>query len=511
MGDGWRTRPGCVKISPICVIFRDTLHTNRAPAATKNHQPMRSFPFSAAYTDLYELTMGEVYFLEGKQDSAVVFDYFFRKLPAGGGYVLFAGLEDLLETLAGLRFTDEDIAFLREQKFHPDYLDFLRRWEFRAAIHSVSEGEIVFPGCPILRVEGGLFEVQLVETILLNILNFESLIATKASRIKYAAGDRVVSDFGLRRSHGPGGILATRAAFIGGAASTSNVYAAEKYQLPVTGTMAHSFIESYDTELAAFRAFAEVRPDDVVFLVDTYDTLKSGIPNAILIAREMEKRGGRAGGVRLDSGDLAYLARRARGMLDEAGLAYMKIIASNQLDEYVIKSLLDQGAPIDVFGVGTRLVTGVPDAALDGVYKLSVSDGRPRIKLSENLAKITLPGSKQVKRMFDPNGLFYGADVITLDGEGEIQTMFHPVEPGKSLAIGGMRQEPLLRLVMKDGRRVSPSLRVAEIAGYASSRLSLLPAEYRRFENPHLYKVGLSSTLLRMRDEVREQHSNRNE
>jgi len=472
---------------------------------------MRSFPLSAAYTDLYELTMGQVYFREGKQDTAVVFDYFFRKVPGGGGYVLFAGLEDLLETLSALRFTDEDIAFLRDQGFHASYIDFLRGWEFKGMILSAREGEIVFPGCPILRVEGGLFEAQLIETLLLNILNFESLIATKASRIKYVAGDRVVSDFGLRRSHGPGGILATRAAFVGGATSTSNVYAAEKYHLPVTGTMAHSFVESHDSELEAFRAFAEVRPVDAVFLVDTYDTLDSGVPNAIRVAKEMEKNERRAGGVRLDSGDLAYLSRRVREMLDEAGLGYMKIIVSNQLDEYVIKSLLDQGAPIDVFGVGTRLVTGVPDAALDGVYKLSMSDGRPRIKLSENLAKLTLPGIKQVKRMFDPNGLFYGADVIALDGEfpgnEPVPVMYHPMEPGKSLPIGELRQEPLLRMVMKDGKRLGPAPAVAEIAAYASSRLGLLPAEYRRFENPHLYKVGLSKALLRMRDTVRAEHS----
>jgi len=460
---------------------------------------MRSFPVSAVYTDLYELTMGEVYFLQGKTDTPVCFDYFFRKLPGGSGYVLFAGLDDLLETLEELRFTEEDIAFLRELKFHVAYIEFLRQFRFRGRVHSVREGEIVFPGCPILRVEGGLFETQLVETLLLNLLNFESLIATKASRIKYVAGDRAFSDFGLRRSHGPGGIFATRAAFIGGAQSTSNVYAAEKYGLPVAGTMAHSFVESYDSELAAFRAFAAVRPDDAAFLVDTYDTLRSGVPNAILVAKEMEKSGHRAGGVRLDSGDLAYLARRTRSMLDEAGLSYMKIIVSNQLDEHVIKSLLDQGAPIDVFGVGTRLVTGHPDASLDGVFKLSMSDGRPRIKLSENLAKQTLPGIKQVRRTFDANGLFFGADVITLRDEETVPVMYHPVEPGKSLPIGHLRQEPLLRMFMNDGRRVSPAAPVSDIGAYARERLSLLPSEYRRFENPHLYKVGLSEALLNLR------------
>lgn len=469
---------------------------------------MLSFSVSGSYTDLYEITMGEVAFLQNRQNLPVVFDYFFRTIPGKGGYVIFAGLQDVLQTLEGLRFTAEDIAFLRDRHFHPDYLDFLQRFRFQGKIYSVREGEVVFPHCPVMRVEGGLFEAQLVETVLLNLVNFQSLVATKASRMRYVAGERALSDFGLRRAQGPGGVLASRAAVIGGFQSTSNVYAAELYGLEASGTMAHAFIESYGSELEAFRAFAASRPDGCVFLVDTYDTLRSGIPNAIIVAREMEERGHRALGIRLDSGDLAYLAAQAKKMLDEAGLSYMKIAVSNQLDEYVIKSLLDQHAPIDIFGVGTKLVTGHPDAALDGVYKLAEVAGRPVMKLSETVSKLTLPGIKQVRRVFDKDGRFFGADVILMEAQGgaAVPVMYHPFESGKSLPIGHLRQEPLLQLAMEQGEALQPALSLSAHAAYCRQRLELLPAEYKRFENPHHYKVGLSKRLLQLRDETRERY-----
>jgi nicotinate phosphoribosyltransferase len=464
---------------------------------------MLSFPISGNYTDLYELTMGEVYFLENSMDTPACFDYFYRTIPSGGGYVVFAGLQDLLQALESLTFTPEDLAFLSKQGFRPAFIEYLRQFRFKGTVYSVREGEVIFPHCPVLRVEGTLFEAQLVETLLLNLLNFESLIATKASRIRYVAGDRVLSDFGFRRAHGPGGLLAARAAFIGGFQSTSNVIAGELFQIPVAGTMAHSFIESHATELEAFRVFAGARPESCVFLVDTYDTLKSGIPNAIIVAKEMEEKGHRAAGIRLDSGDLAYLSKQARRMLDAAGLSYMKIAASNQLDEYVVRSLLDQRAPIDIFGVGTRLVTGQPDAALDGVYKLSMAGGRPTMKLSENLAKLTLPGVKQVRRMLDNDGLFFGADVIALQQESDIPLMHHPFEPGKSLPVGHQRQEPLLGMVMEQGRLLHPAPSISDIAAYCRVRLALLPEEYKRFDNPHQYKVGISGPLLELRDGLR--------
>ena len=463
---------------------------------------MLSFTISGSYTDLYQLTIGEVNFLEKRHEVPVAFDYFFRRIPAKGGYVVFAGLADLLEVLETLHFTKEDIAYLRSLKFNAGFIDYLERFRFKGTIWSVKEGEIVFPYCPIIRVEGNWFEAQLVETLLLNLLNFESLIATKASRMRYVAGNRILSDFGLRRAQGTGSVLASKAAAIGGFNSTSNVYAAHLYNLTAAGTMAHAFVTGYDSELEAFRAFARSRPEGCVFLVDTYNTLKSGIPNAITVAKEMEQQGHQLAGVRLDSGDLAYLSRKSRAMLDEAGLPYVKIVASNQLDEHVIKSLLEQGAPIDVFGVGTSLVTGAPDAALDGVFKLSMADGKPRMKISESLQKATLPGLKQVNRILDEHEHFFGADAIVLDGETDPPVIYHPFEPGKSLPVADLRQEPLLQKVMENGKKLFASSSITESAAYCKERLSLLPAEYKRFENPHVYKTSISKKLMALRDEM---------
>lgn len=467
---------------------------------------MLSFSISGSYTDLYELTIGEVNFLGKRHEVPVAFDYFFRRTPAKGGYVVFAGLSDLLDILETLHFTKEDIAYLRSQNFNPAFVDYLSTFRFQGKIWSVPEGEIVFPHCPIVRVEGTWLEAQLVETLLLNILNFESLIATKASRMRYVAGDRVLSDFGLRRAQGPGGILASKAAVIGGFGSTSNVYAAQLYDIPAAGTMAHAFITGYPSELEAFRAFARSRPEGCVFLADTYNTLQSGIPNAIIVAKEMEKAGHKLLAVRLDSGDLAYLSRKARAMLDEAGLKYVKIVASNQLDEHVIKSLLEQQAPIDIFGVGTSLVTGAPDGALDGVYKLAELEGIPRMKISETLAKATLPGSKQVLRMLDDQGHFFGADAIVLKDETHVDIIHHPFEPGKSLQVASYRQEPLLKPVMENGRQLQPSPSLNAIAQYAKERLALLPVEYKRFEYPHIYKTSISTTLMNMRNGIIAEH-----
>lgn len=467
---------------------------------------MLSFTITGNYTDLYQIAMGEVYFLEGRKDTSARFDYFFRKIPNRGGYVLSAGLNDLLHALETLHFTSDDIAFLSSLHFHRSYIDYLKNFQFRGTVYAVKEGEVIFPGCPALCIQGSQFETQLVETLVLNILNFESLIATKASRMRYVAGNRLLSDFGLRRAHGPAGVLASRAAIIGGFNSTSNVYAAELYELEAAGTMAHSFIESYDSELEAFRAFARCRPENCIFLVDTYDTLYSGVPNAITVAKEMEKAGNRAAGIRLDSGDLAWLSKNTRKMLNEAGLPYMKIAASNQLDEFVIKSLLDQQAPIDIFGVGTKLVTGQPDAALDGVYKLSMAAGKPRLKLSENIEKVTLPGIKQVLRTIAPDGLFFGADAIILSEETNPHTIYHPYEMGKSLVIAPCKQEPLLQKVMENGKRTAAAPSLHDTTAYAAQRLGLLPEEYKRFENPHIYKVGISKKLLELREHLRSVH-----
>ncbi|TQD36989.1 nicotinate phosphoribosyltransferase [Haloflavibacter putidus] len=460
------------------------------------------FQFTANYTDLYQISMAQVYFNQNKHEHTAVFDYFFRKNPFKGGYTIFAGLEELLEVISNLHFSEEDLAFLKKQGFTADFLEYLKNFKFKGNIYSVKEGDVVFPTRPVLQVEANFVEAQLVETLLLNLLNFQSLIATKASRIRLSAGNKKILDFGLRRAQGPGGYFATKAAIIGGANGSSNVKAAQDYNLPVAGTMAHSFVQSYDDELTAFRDFAEGRPKDCVLLVDTYSTLKSGVPNAIKVAKEMEKRGEKLMGIRLDSGDLAYYAKQSRAKLDEAGLEYVKIAVSNQLDEYVIKSLEDQNAPIDVFGVGTNMVIGKPDAALDGVYKLAFSNGKPRIKISENIAKITLPHKKQVYRMSKENGMFSGADVITMASEKEVDKMYHPFEAHKELNLKPFKHEALLQPVMKEGQAILKHQNLTEVADFAKYRLSLLPLEYKRFDNPHIYKIGLSAALKQERDKL---------
>jgi nicotinate phosphoribosyltransferase len=460
------------------------------------------FNYTATYTDKYQLTMSQVYFLKGQKDTSAVFDYFFRKLPFNGGYAIFAGLEDLLDTLTILRFDDEDIDFLMEQGYHMDFIRYLKKFRFTGNVYSSLEGDLVFPVRPVIQIEANIIEAQIIETLLLNVINFQTLIATKASRMRQAAEGRGLIDFGLRRAQGPGGYYASRAAFIGGFDGTSNVRAGRDYGIPVSGTMAHSFIESYDDEMSAFEHFAEVQPNDCVLVVDTYDTLRSGIPNAIAVAKKMEEKGFKLNGIRLDSGDLAYLAKESRRRLNDAGLDYVKIAVSNQLDEYIIKSLLEQQAPIDVFGVGTSLVTGQPDGVLDGVYKLSYSNGKPRIKLSENLSKITLPHRKQVFRIIDGDGRFIGADAVTIADEHEVDIMHHPLYPLKSISLIKYIKEPLLHKIMGNGLRLNNPLSLSDIAEYSRNRLDKLPEEYKRFDNPHIYKVGISTRLQTERDRL---------
>ncbi|MDN3595804.1 nicotinate phosphoribosyltransferase [Zunongwangia endophytica] len=466
------------------------------------------FDFTATYTDQYQLAMSQVYFKNGKRNSRAVFDYYFRKIPYGSGFAIFAGLEDLLEIITNLRFSKKDIEFLKHYDFEDDFLEYLENFKFSGNIYSVQEGDIVFPTRPVLQVEANLIEAQIIETILLNLLNFQTLIATKASRMRLVSGSRTLLDFGLRRAQGPGGYYASRAAMIGGFNGTSNVIAGRDMDIPVSGTMAHSFIQSYDDELTAFREFAKGRPKGCVLLVDTYDTLKSGVPNAIIVAKEMEAKGQKLLAIRLDSGDLAYFGKMARKQLDDAGLEYVKIAASNQLDEYVIKSLQEQDAPIDIYGVGTNLVIGKPDAALDGVYKLTFSDGQPRIKISESLIKTTLPHRKQVYRMKDSHGECAGIDMIAMENETEtnISKVFHPSEPYKFLDVSAYKKEALLKPVMEDGKMTIKRRTLTEIAEYSKSRLAELPLEYKRFNNPHIYKVSISEKLKEERDRLISEH-----
>lgn len=465
--------------------------------------------YTASYTDQYQIAMSQVYFHKGMTGETAIFDYFFRKNPFEGGFTIFAGLGDLLDTVESLRFDDKDLLHLEKEGMDLDFLNYLENFEFNGTIYSSREGDLVFPNRPVLTVEASIIEAQLLETLLLNTLNYQSLVATKASRMKIAAGNRKLVDFGLRRAPGLGGYSASRAAIIGGFEATSNVRAGRDYGIPISGTMAHSFVQRYDDELTAFRDFAQIRPDDCVLLVDTYDTLKSGMPNAITVGKEMKERGGQLKGIRLDSGDLAWLAKESRRMLDEAGLEDVKIAASNQLDEHLIQSLINQGAPVDLFGVGTSLVTGRPDAALDGVYKLAYANNKPRIKLSETMEKVNLPGNKQVYRLFNEDGSYYGGEVIAMDGETEVEEMIHPYEPDMSMNLKKFSKEPLLEKVMVDGKRLTDPENVSDIAAFSQKQLQKLPTEFKRFKNPHIYKVGLSKRLKEERDQLVDLHKNK--
>ncbi len=463
---------------------------------------MKNFnDFIGLYTDHYEFTMAQGYFLDCRENSTASYDYFFRKNPFNSGYTVFAGLYDLLEMISHYNFNSDSIDHLRKIGFNDEFLDYLKDFSFKGNIFAPREGEIVFSNEPIVRVEGSIIETQLLETLLLNMLNFQSLIATKASRIRKSAGDRTVIDFGLRRAQGLSAIHASKAAVIGGVDSTSNVYSSFAFGFDSSGTQAHSWIQSYSDELTAFRKYAKAFPKNCVLLVDTYNTLSSGIPNAITVAKEMEKDGEILWGVRLDSGDLAYLSKKSRAMLDEANLNYIKIVASNQLNEYLIKSLLEQGAPIDAFGVGTNLITGQDDAALDGVYKLNTIDKSPSLKLSDNLEKVTLPGAKKIYRYYNGSSKFY-ADGILLAEEENIQKIIHPFHSHKSAEVGQLNKENLITKVMDKGNIKIKNYSVKEISDYVRERLELLPDEHKRFENPHIYKVGISKKLFDLRNKL---------
>lgn len=456
---------------------------------------------SGLYTDRYELSMAWAFWRAGRANEPAVFDYFFRTLPFHGGYATFAGAGTLVAALDQFRFENRELTFLHKHGFSSDFLDYLQSFRFRGSIWMPAEGEPVFALEPVARVEGTLIEAQLIETLLLNVLNFQTLVATKAARCRDAARGRALSEFGLRRAHGLGGLWASRAACIGGCTSTSNMEAAALYGLQTAGTMAHSFVQSYEDELTAFRAFAHVHGSNTVLLLDTYDTLHSGLPNAIVVGRELAARGQKLAGVRLDSGDLAYLSREVRKALDAAGLGEVKIIASNQLDEFVIRSLLEQGAPIDIFGIGTALAAALPDGALDGVYKLAECNGKPRMKYTAGLVKQTLPGRKTVSRYTDADGWFR-ADAIHLVDEPPPDRMIDPHDPTRRLWLAQWQPEPLLNLVVKDGEPVAPLPDVHAAAEYARARADRLPPEHRRFENPHIYKVGISPRLAALRDEL---------
>ena len=464
--------------------------------------------YSPLLTDLYELTMLAGYLEEGMAEKPAVFDLFFRINPFEGGYAVFAGLEPALEYLEQLRFLPEELDYLRGTGlFGSRFIEFLKDFRFRGKITAPPEGTVVFANEPLITVEGTLAEAQFVETALLAIINFQTLIATKGARICHAADGAEVIEFGLRRAQGPnGGLSASRAACIGGVMGTSNVLAGMVYDLPVRGTHAHSWVQAFPDELTAFRAYADAFPGSTILLVDTYDTLKSGLPNSITVARELRKQGHELRAIRIDSGDLAFLSLQARRMLDEAGFDNVKIVASNELDEHVIESIRMEGGKVDIYGVGTKLVTGdgAGGGALGGVFKLVMVDGRPKLKVTSDIAKATLPGKKRLMRVIDTDGRFI-QDVICLEND-HVQggdTVYDPVNPLQrtTLPANCRLYDPRV-VVMENGRRANAPEALKIMAERSQRELSLLPQGCLRFINPHRYKVSISGRLNDLRSEL---------
>lgn len=466
-------------------------------------------------TDFYELTMMQGYYINNTNET-VIFDVFYRENPSGSGYAICAGLEQAIEYIKALTFTDDDIAYLRTLNiFNEDFLSYLKDFHFTGDIYAIPEGTVVFPMEPLVKVIAPIIEAQLVETALLNIINHQSLIATKASRVVYAAGGQPVMEFGLRRAQGPdAGTLGARAAVIGGCIGTSNVLSAKLYDLPALGTHAHSWIMSFDDELSAFQKYAELYPQNTTLLVDTYDTLRSGVPNAIKVFEELREKGAMPEkyGIRLDSGDLAYLSKKARKMLDAAGFTEAKITASSDLDEYLIDSLKTQGAKIDSWGVGTKLITSKDCPAFGGVYKLAAIERNgvflPKIKLSENQWKITNPGNKKIYRVYEKETGKVKADLITLAEETfrseDPLLLFDPIATWKKtyLAPGTYTLRELLVPVFLNGECVYTSPSVMEIRDYCIKEQDTLWDEAKRLINPHIVYVDLSVKLYRMKTDL---------
>ncbi len=463
-------------------------------------------------TDLYQLTMMYGYYKHGMKDNAAVFDLFFRSTRENAAFAVMAGTESAIELINELHFSPEDIAYLRSlQLFDEGFLEELGKLRFTGEIYGMKEGTVVFPFEPLLRVKAPIMQAQLVETALLNLINHQTLIASKAARVVHAAQGGQVLEFGLRRAQGPdAGILGARAAMIGGCVSTSNVLTGMLYDVPIGGTHAHSWVMSFKTELDAFRAYADIFPQACMLLVDTYDTLKSGVPNALIVFDELKKRGFKPVGIRLDSGDLAYLSKKARKMLDDAGYPEAKIFASGDLDEYVIRDLKAQGARIDVWGVGTRLITSDDCPALGGVYKMSaeIIDGviYPKMKLSENVFKMTNPGYKKVLRFYSKANGMALADLIALEGEQidpeKPLKIYHPDQTYKTKTLSDFTVRDMLVPLFIDGRQVYELPTLKEICEYAKQELSTFWEETQRLLNPTVYKVDMSDGLYDLKQQL---------
>lgn len=469
-------------------------------------------------TDFYELTMANGYFQNGLKDKIAYFDMFFRKVPDNGGFAVMAGVEQLIRYLKNLRFNDEDIEFLRSKKlFCEEFLQYLKNFRFNCDVWAVPEGTPIFPNEPIVTVRGPVIEAQFVETMILLTINHQSLIATKANRIVRAAQGRAVMEFGSRRAQGyDGAINGARAAYIGGCVGTACTIAERDFNIPAIGTMAHSWIQMFPTELEAFRAYARAYPNNCTFLVDTYNVLKSGVPNAIRIFKEeIVPKGFRPKGIRIDSGDITYLSKEARKMLDEAGFPDCKIVASNSLDEYIIRDILIQGAKVDLFGVGERLITSKSEPVFGGVYKLAAVEENgeivPKIKLSENVGKITNPGFKQVWRLFDRGSGKAIADVITTHNETIDDTkayeIFDPEYTWKRKTVTNFYAKKLLSRIFDKGICVYESPDLKDIKDYCREQIDTLWDEVLRFENPHKYYVDLSKPLWEIKEKLLAEYS----
>ena len=467
---------------------------------------------NALLTDLYQLTMAQAYLEQGRGNDTAAFELYFRRNPFHGGYAIAAGLETAVRSVIETKFEREDIEHLRSMRsssgaalFSEDFLRYISKHRFRGNMRGIAEGTVVFPNEPILRVSGELVDCQLAESILLCHVNYQTLIATKASRLWQASRQGTIVEFGLRRAHGPdGAVSACRAAYIGGVEATSNVLGSALFGLPAKGTHAHSWVQAFPTELEAFRAYARSFPNDCTLLVDTYDVLGSGVPNAIKVGCELQANSQKLFGIRIDSGDLAFLSRMARQMLDRAGLGYVKIVASNDLDEYLIADILAQGGRIDLWGVGTKLVTasGEGGGSLGGVYKIVIHNGEPKIKLSSNPDKMTSPGLKRIVRFKDENNLMQG-DALAQDAEvlgDEGVVIVDPVYPLRRTRLDARQREDLLADVVIEGKLVREFPPLVTACSRRRDQLECLHESYRRLRNAHEYKVGLTEKLWRQKE-----------
>jgi len=469
---------------------------------------MRVPPLSSGlYTDFYELTMAQGYYVLGMQDTPAVFDLYFRTCPFNGAYAVAAGIAEAVEAVLQLCFSDDECSYLSDLGFRPDFLSYLKNFKFTGDLDGCREGEIVFPGTCLLRVSAPLIQAQLLESMLLNIVNFQTLIATKALRTVYAAQGKPVVDFGLRRAQGQASLAATRAAFIGGVIGTSNTYAARYYGIPAVGTHAHSWVQSFDTEYEALSAYARLYPDAPTLLIDTYDTLRSGLPAALRVAQELQSSGKMLRAVRIDSGDILNISKQVRSQLDAAGLFSVKIVASDQLDEYRIAHLLEHKAPIDLFGVGTKLICAYDQPALDGVYKLAECKGRPRLKCSDDPSKVNNPGRKKTARYYSAGGDCY-CDVLMLDDEDPAQiSCFHLVHhPESMITLQQPVKYDLLTIpLVRGGKQVFTFPTLKEMQEYARERFSHLPAPHKCLIDPIPYPIGLSERLYHVKQSLIQQ------